>query len=83
MNIISKTVKGKEYCYSKNHTILCNSEKQAKKLAEHLNNNNDSAIGDFKLKDNEIWYDYKIDKYDSEPIYKLKNSKNKISIIRL
>ena len=83
MNIISKTIKGKEYCYSKNHTILCSSEKQAKKLAEHLNNNNDNAIGDFKLKDNEIWYDYEIDKYDNEPVYKLKNTKNRISIIRL
>ena len=83
MNIISKTIKGKEFSYSKNHTILCNSEKQAKKLAEHLNNNNDNAIGDFKLKDNEIWYDYEIDKYDNEPVYKLKNTKNRISIIRL
>lgn len=83
MNIISKTIKGKEFLYSKNYTILCNSEKQAKKLAEHLNNNNDSAVGDFKLKDNEIWYDYEIDKYDNAPIYKLKTTKNKISIIRL
>lgn len=83
MNIISKTIKGKEFVYSKNYTILCNSEKEAKILAKHLNNNNDSVIGDFKLKDNEVWHDYKIDKYDSEPIYKLKNTKNKISIIRL
>lgn len=83
MNIISKTIKGKEYMYQKNYTILCNSEKQAKKLAEHLNKNNENAMGNFKLKDNEIWHDYKIDMYDNEPIYKLKSSKNKISIIRL
>lgn len=83
MYIISKTIKGKEFAYSKYYTILCNSEKQAKQLAEHLNKNNEDTIGDFKLKDNEIWYDYKIDKYDNEPIYKLKNTRNKISIIRL
>lgn len=83
MIIISKAIKGKEFLYNRNFTILCNSEKQAKKLAEHLNNNNDNAIGDFKLKDNEIWHDYKIDIYDNEPIYKLKNSKNKISITML
>lgn len=83
MNIISKAIKGKEFMYSKKFMILCNSEKQAKTLAKHLNDNNNSAIGDFKLKDNEVWCDYIIDKYDSEPTYRLKTTKNKISIVKL
>ena len=50
-------------------------------MANHLNNNNDSAINDFKLKDNEIWYVYEIDNYSSTPKYKLINTKGKISVI--
>ena len=83
MNIISKTIKGKEFSYSKKFMILCNSEKQAKTLAKHLNDNNDNTIGIFKLKDNEVWCDYIIDKYDSEPAYRVKTTKNKISIVEL
>lgn len=53
------------------------------KLFVSLLKNQTISIGIFKLKENEIWRDYKIDIYDNAPIYKLKNSKNKISIIRL
>ena len=81
MFIISKTIKGKEYLYSKKHTILCKNEKQANKLANFLNLNNDTSINDFKLKDNEIWHTYQIDEWDTPPIYKLKTTKNKISIV--
>lgn len=83
MNIISKTIKGKEFMYSKKFMILCNSEKQAKQLAKHLNDNNDKTNGIFKLNENEIWHNYIIDMYDSQPTYKLKTTKNKISIIEL
>ena len=81
MFIISKTIKGKEFVYSRNYTILCNSVDQAKQLAKHLNEHNDSTVGDFKLKENEIWYVYEIDKYDTAPRYKLKNTKGRISIV--
>lgn len=81
MFIVSKTLKGKEFVYSNKYSILCKNEEEAKKLSEHLNKYNDSAIGDFKLKDNEIWYVYEIDKYDTRPTYKLKCAKNKISLV--
>ena len=80
MFIISKTIKGKEYSYSSRHTILCKSEKQARMLADFMNSHNDTAIGDFKLKDSETWYCYEIDEYDNEPRYELVATKNKISI---
>lgn len=80
MYIISKTIKGKEYLYSNKHSILCKSEEQAIQLAKHLNEHNDSTTGDFKLKDNEIWHVYKIDKYDTQPRYKLSSTNGKISI---
>lgn len=81
MFIISKTIKGKEFVYSKKYTILCKSADQAKQLAKYLNEHNESSIGDFKLKENEIWYVYKIDKYDTVPRYKLKNTKGRVSIV--
>ena len=80
MYIISKTIKGQEYIYSNKYSILCKNEKQASILANHLNNNNNDTIGDFKLKDNETWHVYKIDKYDTTPRYKLSVTSNKISI---
>lgn len=80
MFIISKTQKGKEYLYSTNYSILCDSEKQAKKLANFMNNNNDTTNGDFKLKENEIWWVYQVDKYSTPPRYKLSTTKGKISI---
>ena len=79
--IVAKTLKGKEFVYSNNYSILCNSKKEAEILARHLNEHNDSAVDDFKLKDNEIWYTYKIDNYSSVPKYKLINTKGKISVI--
>lgn len=81
MFIISKTIKGQEYLYSNKYSILCKNEKQAQQLASFLNNNNNNTIGDFKLKDNELYYVYEIDQYDTQPRYKLKSTKNKISII--
>lgn len=81
MFIISKTIKGKEFVYSTNHSILCKDKKQADKLADFLNKNNNNTIGNFKLKDNEIYHVYEIDKYDTPPRYRLKTTKNKISIV--
>ena len=80
MYIISKTIKGKEFVYSTRYSILCSSKKQAEKLAEHLNTHNEDTQGDFKLKDNEIWYVYEIDKYDTPPHYKLSTTRGKIAI---
>lgn len=80
MFIVSKTIKGKEFVYSGNHSILCEDEKQAQKLAHFMNNHNDTALDIFKLKDDEIWHVYEIDKYDTPARYKLKNTKSKISI---
>ena len=80
MFIVAKTIKGKEFIYSNNFSILCKNKDQAEKLASHLNKNNETASEKFKLKENEIWYVYEIDKYDSVPMFKLKNTKNKITI---
>ena len=80
MIIISKTIKGKEFMYSNEYSILCNSQKQAQALAKFLNGHNDTALNDFKLKDNELWYVYEIDKYDTAPRYKISQTKGKISI---
>lgn len=81
MFIISKTIKGKEFVYSKAFMIACNSEAQAKALSKHLNENNENTLGTFKLKDNETWFVYEVDKYDNEPRYKVKTTKNKISLV--
>ena len=81
MYIISKALKGKEFLYSTKYTILCKSEIQANKLAKFLNEHNDTALGIFKLKDNEIWHTYEIDNYDMPPRYKLKQTKGKIAIV--
>lgn len=81
MFIISKTTKGQEYLYSTKYSILCRNKKQAEKLAEHLNTHNEDTIGDFKLKNNEIWFTYEIDEYDNIPRYKLVSTENKIAIV--
>ena len=81
MFIISKTIKGKEFLYSKRHSILCKNEKQAKELSDFLNSHNDTTLGNFKLKENEIYHVYEIDEYDTIPMYRLKSTKNKISIV--
>ena len=81
MFIVSKTVKGKEYLYSNRHSILCRDKEQAQKLSSFLNENNNNNIGDFKLKDNELYFVYEIDQYDNIPKYRLKSTKNKISIV--
>lgn len=80
MFIISKTIEGKEFIYSSKFSILCKSKKQAEELAKFLNEHNDTANGDFKLKDNELWYVYQIDKYDTPPKYRLSQTKKYISV---
>ena len=81
MFIVSKTVKGQEHLYSNKHSILCKNKEQASQLASFLNKNNNTSISDWKLKDNEIYHVYEIDQYDNIPRYKLKSTKNKISIV--
>lgn len=80
MFIISKAIKGKEFLYSNYFTILCKNESQAQKLAEHLNSHNESCTEKFRLKENEIWFVYEIDKYDNKPNFKLSVTKDKILI---
>lgn len=80
MYIVAKTIKGKEYIYNNNYSILCSSKNIANKLCKHLIDNNKSAINEWQLKDNETWFVYQIDKYDKQPRYKLTSTKNKITI---
>ena len=83
MFIVSKAIKNVLFSYlyyNGKFSILCKSEKQAEQLAKFLNERNDTANGDFKLKDNELWYVYEIDKYDTAPRYKISQTKGKISI---
>lgn len=80
MWLISKTIKGKEFIYSRNFTIKCGSNKKALELAKFLNEHNDSANNEFKLKENEVWHAYEYDEYDFPPKYKLCGTKNKITI---
>lgn len=81
MYIVAKSIKGKEYLRSKKYSILCNNKKQAEKLANFLTENNESNRNEWKLKDGEIYRVYEIDSYDAQPLYRLKSTKNKISIV--
>lgn len=81
MYIISKTIKGQEFIYSTKHSILCKNEKQARELANFMNKNDDTALDQFKLKEDELWFVYEIDMYDTPARYRLKSTKNKISIV--
>lgn len=81
MFIVAKTIKGKEYIYSNKYSILCKNEKEAQMLSKHLNDNNNTAIDTFKLKESECWHVYQIDEYDTQPTYKLKNTKGKITLV--
>lgn len=81
MFIISKTIKGKEFIYSNKYSILCSGKEQAEKLASFMNTHNDSTIDNFKLKENETWFSYEIDQYDTPPRYRLKTTRNKISVV--
>ena len=82
MFIIAKTIKGHEYIYSRQYSVKCNSKKQAEKLVEFLNNHNDSAIENWKLKDNEVWNVYEVGNWENDYIpYKIKETTGKISIV--
>lgn len=76
MFCIAISEKGKEFFYKKSTVIKCNSNKQAITLCEHMNKNNDSSVGDFKAKPNEIWYVHK----DIEPLYRIKTTSGKITL---
>lgn len=80
MYIISKAIKGQEFLYSTRYSILCKNKTEAEILAEHLTKYNEDAAADFKLKNNEVWHVYEIDKYDAPPRYKLCCTKNKIAV---
>lgn len=80
MFIIAKTQIGREYLYSNKTAVLCKSKEQAQKLAEHMNSNNTQATSEFKLKDGEKWFAYEIDKYSTQPPYKLKTTRGKITV---
>lgn len=81
MYIISKSIKGQEYLYSKRFMIECKDEKQSIRIAKHLNENNEKSIGDWKLKDNETWFSHFRDQYDGiEPQYKIVETKNSIKV---
>ena len=79
--IVAKTTRGNEFIHSREYSILCRSEKQARELSNHLNQNNEKNINGWKLKENEIYHVYQIDNSDFQPIYKLKQTKNKISLV--
>lgn len=83
MFYVSKAIKGKEFLHSREFSILCNSKKQAEKLAEYLNKNNETCLIDsWKLKDTEVWFVYEHGDWYSDYIpYKLKSTRGKISIV--
>lgn len=79
--ITSKSIKGHEYAYSMSYSILCKNKEQADKLTKHLNEHNDTAVGKFKLKENEVWFTHEVGDFEKNYIpYKLVNTKNKITI---
>lgn len=80
MVIFAKTLKGKEFLYSSKTAVLCKNREQAQQVAEFLNSHNDGNQGDFKLKDGEVFHVYEIDKYDRQPLFRLKSTKNSIKI---
>lgn len=74
MFIVSKAIKNVLFSYlyyDGKFSILCKSKKQAEQLAKFLNEHNDTANGDFKLKNNEFWYAQEIEKNDPPPKWKL------------
>lgn len=81
MFIIAKSLKGHEYSYSIKTAIKCKTKKEAQKLADFLNTHNDTAKGDFKLKETEVWFVHQIDKYDRQPLYRLKSTCNGIKVV--
>lgn len=83
MYIVAKTIKGHEFVYSNKYSILCGSEKQAETLRDFMNSNNETALDDFKLQDNETWYVYEVDRYDAPPRYELVNTRGKVSIRKI
>ena len=79
--ITSKSIKEHEYIFSMNYAILCKNKEQADKLTDFLNKHNNTAIGEFKLKNNEVWYTHEVGDYEINYIpFKLKSTKNKITI---
>lgn len=81
MYIVAKTKK--EYCfiYSNKTAILCKNKAQAEQLAKFLNENNENTThNDFKLKNDELFFVYEIDKYSKQPLYRLKSTKNCIKL---
>lgn len=80
--ITSKTIKNKEFIYSMKYSILCKNKDQADKLTDFLNKHDNTALGEFKLKNNEIWHTYEVGDFEKNYIpFKLKTTKNKITII--
>lgn len=78
MFFISKSKKGSEFMYMKEFTIACNSKKQAEKLADYLNENDNTTIGIWKLEDDQTWYVHE-DGYII-PLWKLKRRNGKIVV---
>jgi hypothetical protein len=79
--ITSKSIKGKEFIYSMQYSILCKNKEQADKLTKHLNNNDKTASEKFKLKDNEVWFTHEVGDYEKNYIpFRLKSTKNKITL---
>lgn len=73
---IAKSCIGREFLYNRNSVIYCGSKKRATEFADFLNSQNETTIGEFKLKDGEIWYVHQ----DIEPVYKISKRKNGISV---
>lgn len=73
---IAKSVKGREFLYDRNSVIYCGNKKRATEIADFLNSHDEFSLGEFKLKDGEIWYVHS----GIMPVYTLSRRKNKISV---
>lgn len=80
MYIIAKAKQGAEYLYNSATAIQCRSEAQAREIAQHLNSNNDTAVGVWKLKAGEVWHAYEVDGWTTAARYRLKSTRGGIKI---
>jgi hypothetical protein len=80
MKILAKTIKGKEFMYSRNGAVQIPESWNDAKVAAFINGINKH----FKVAENETYHPYNIDQYDSVfPDYKATYRQGKAKLIRI
>jgi len=77
---ISKAKKGHEYLYMREFTIKCKTKKEAEKLAAHLNENDKTSLGVWKLGEGQTWHAYEEADWAICPLWKLKRKNGNLIV---